>query len=127
MLQQDAPRDYVVATGESHTVREFCDRAFRRAGWELEWRGSGVAEKGVDRTTGRVLVEIDPAYLRPTEVDHLLGDASRARETLGWKPAVDFAALVDLMTDADLELAARESAARGARRPPGAEGGAKPA
>jgi GDPmannose 4,6-dehydratase len=112
MLQEPAPLDYVVATGDSHTVREFCDRAFARAGWELEWRGEGSAEKGVDRKSGRVLVEIDPAYLRPTEVDHLLGDSTLARERLGWKPTVDFDGLVALMTDADLELAAREEALR---------------
>jgi GDPmannose 4,6-dehydratase len=109
-------------------VREFCDRAFARAGWELEWRGEGHAEKGVDRRSGRVLVEIDPAYLRPTEVDHLLGDSSRARERLGWKPSVDFDGLVNLMTDADLELAARELAVREAaeRAAGGASAGKSP-
>jgi GDPmannose 4,6-dehydratase len=116
MLQQENPADYVVATGRSHSVREFCQRAFAHAGWELEWRGRGTEEKGVDRRTGRVLVEIDPAYLRPTEVDHLLGDASLARERLGWAPTLDFASLVALMTEADLELASREAAAHGAGR-----------
>jgi GDPmannose 4,6-dehydratase len=111
MLQQPEPRDYVIATGQSHTVREFCEKAFRRAGWELAWRGAGPAEKGVDAATGRVLVEIDPAYLRPTEVEHLRGDASRARELLGWTPTVGFDALVELMADADLALAAREASA----------------
>ncbi len=115
MLQQPEPRDYVIATGQSHTVRDFCERAFRRARWEIAWRGEGSAEKGVEAVTGRVLVEIDPAYLRPTEVEHLRGDASRARALLGWTPTVGFDRLVDLMTDADLELAAREAAAgRGA-------------
>ena len=109
MLQQEVPRDYVVATGESHTVREFCERAFRRGGWDLAWRGAGRDEQGVDAKTGSVLIEIDPSYLRPTEVAHLCGDASRARAALGWKPTVDFAALVDLMTDADLALAEREA------------------
>jgi GDPmannose 4,6-dehydratase len=109
MLQADAPDDYVVATGKSHTVREFCERAFARAGWDLAWRGEGTAEKGVDRKSGRVLVEIDPSYFRPTEVDHLMGDASRARERLGWAPTVDFEGLVALMTDADLRLAEREA------------------
>ena len=118
MLQQDQPRDYVVATGESHTVREFCERAFGRAGWTLVWQGSGASERGVDATSGRVLVEVDPSYLRPTEVAHLRGDASRAREELGWKPAVGFGELVALMTDADLDLAAREAAAgRAAGKP----------
>ena len=111
MLQQETPRDYVVATGKSHTVREFCERAFRRAGWDLAWRGSGKEEKGVDAATGRVLIEVDPSYLRPTEVEHLCGDASRARKALGWAPTVGFGALVDLMTDADLALASREAAA----------------
>jgi GDPmannose 4,6-dehydratase len=114
MLQRELPDDYVIATGKSHTVREFCDRAFARAGWTLEWLGEGTEEKGVDRRTGRVLVEIDAAYFRPTEVDHLLGDSSRARERLDWTPTVDFDGLVNLMTDADLLLAARDLAARGA-------------
>ena len=118
MLQEPEPRDYVVATGESHSVREFCEHAFRRAGWELAWRGRGPDEKGVDAATGRVLVEIDPAYLRPTEVEHLRGDAARARELLGWKPTVGFDALVALMTDADLALAAREAAAGHVASPP---------
>jgi GDPmannose 4,6-dehydratase len=113
----------VIATGKSHTVREFCDRAFTRAGWELEWRGEGTAEKGIDGRSGRVLVEIDPTYFRPTEVDHLLGDASRARERLGWSPTVDFDGLVALMTDADIQLAARELAAREAA--PGPHGRAE--
>ena len=113
MLQADTPDDYVVATGKSHTVREFCERAFARAGWSLEWRGEGTAEKGVDRKSGRVLVEIDPPYFRPTEVEHLLGDSSRARERLGWTPTVDFDGLVALMTDADVQLAEHEAAARG--------------
>jgi len=118
MLQEPEARDYVVATGESHTVREFCERAFTRAGWRLDWKGRGRDEKGVDPSSGRVLVEIDPAYLRPTEVEHLRGDASRARAKLGWAPTVGFAGLVDLMTDADLALAEREAAAgRSAARP----------
>ena len=117
MLQENEARDYVVATGESHTVREFCERAFGRAGWKLDWQGRGREEKGVDAATGRVLVEIDPAYLRPTEVEHLRGDASLAKAKLGWAPTVDFESLVDLMTDADLALAERESAGRSAARP----------
>ena len=117
MLQENEARDYVVATGESHTVREFCERAFGRAGWKLDWQGRGREEKGVDAATDRVLVEIDPAYLRPTEVEHLRGDASLAKAKLGWAPTVDFESLVDLMTDADLALAERESAGRSAARP----------
>ena len=117
MLQENEARDYVVATGESHTVREFCERAFGRAGWKLDWQGRGREEKGVDAATDRVLVEIDPAYLRPTEVEHLRGDASLAKAKLGWAPTVDFESLVDLMTDADRALAERESAGRSAARP----------
>ena len=111
MLQENEPGDYVVATGRSHTVREFCERSFRRAGFDLAWRGRGAEEQGVDAATGRVLVEIDPSYLRPTEVGHLQGDATRARERLGWSPTLDFEGLVDLMTDSDLTLAEREAAA----------------
>ncbi|HYO79356.1 MAG TPA: GDP-mannose 4,6-dehydratase [Thermoanaerobaculia bacterium] len=114
MLQQEKPEDYVIATGETHTVREFCELAFARAGFSLEWRGSGLEEVGVDRTTGRALVEIDARYLRPSEVDILLGDATKARRQLGWQPAVSFSQLVDLMVDADMQLAVREVRADGA-------------
>jgi GDPmannose 4,6-dehydratase len=113
MLQQEEPDDYVVATGKTHSVREFCERAFRRGGFELAWRGAGLEEKGVDAKSGRVLVEIDPRYLRPTEVDHLQGDASKARAKLAWAPRRSFEQLADGMVDTDLELAARE--ARGAK------------
>ncbi|HKR64901.1 MAG TPA: GDP-mannose 4,6-dehydratase [Thermoanaerobaculia bacterium] len=108
MLQQDDAEDFVVATGETHTVREFCERAFARAGIDVEWQGSGQDEKGLERGTGRPLIEIDPRYLRPTEVDLLLGDASKARAKLGWTPATTFAELVDLMVDHDVELAREE-------------------
>jgi len=109
MLQQDAPDDYVLATGETHTVREFTERAFRRAGINLQWQGSGADEQGIDAATGRALVSLDPRYLRPTEVELLLGDASKAKEKLGWTPATTFDQLVDLMVDADLQLAANEA------------------
>ncbi len=109
MLQQDDPDDFVVATGETHTVREFCSGAFARAGIDLEWRGTGLHEQGVERGTGRVLVAIDPRYLRPTEVDLLLGDASKARARLGWSPTTSFEELVRVMTDHDLALAADEA------------------
>ena len=109
MLQQDEAEDFVIATGETHTVRELCGRAFARAGIDLEWRGSGADEKGCERGSGRVLVELDPRYLRPTEVDLLLGDASKAKAKLGWTPTTTFGELVDLMVDADLELAADEA------------------
>ena len=113
MLQQDHPDDYVIATGETHTVREFCELAFARAGIQIEWRGEGAGEQGLERGTGRVMVEIDPRYFRPTEVDLLLGDATKAREKLGWIPPTTFRELVEIMTDADLRLAAEE--ARGTR------------
>jgi GDPmannose 4,6-dehydratase len=115
MLQQDEPEDYVVATGTTHTVREFCTLAFARAGLQIEWQGNGLLEKGVERGTNRVLVEIDPRYLRPTEVDLLLGDATKARTKLGWIPRTSFEQLVDLMVDYDLELA-RDEAHLKARR-----------
>jgi GDPmannose 4,6-dehydratase len=101
MLQADAPDDYVVATGETHSVREFCNAAFARVGLPLTWRGKGVDEVGVDGE-GRTLVAVNPRYFRPAEVDYLLGDASKAKDRLGWKSTTDFAALVDMMVDADL-------------------------
>jgi GDPmannose 4,6-dehydratase len=107
MLQKDEPGDYVVATGETHTVREFCDRAFARAGYPLTWTGSGQEETGAE-ADGTVRVRVDPRYYRPAEVDLLLGDASRAARELGWTPRVTFAGLVDMMTDADLEKARQE-------------------
>jgi GDPmannose 4,6-dehydratase len=109
MLQQNDPDDYVIATGQSHTVRQFCELAFARAGIHLAWRGKGLEENGVDRDSGRVLVATDPRHLRPAEVDTLLGDASKAREKLGWSPSVTFNDLVDLMVDADMDLAEKES------------------
>ncbi|MBI5526076.1 MAG: GDP-mannose 4,6-dehydratase [Deltaproteobacteria bacterium] len=103
MLQQDEPDDYVVATGETHSVREFVEACFAHAGMELVWRGKGAEEKGVEKKTGRVLVAADPRYYRPTEVDRLQGDASKARRALGWKPKVKFQELVKMMVDADME------------------------
>jgi GDPmannose 4,6-dehydratase len=111
MLQQEQADDYVIATGETHTVREFCELAFARAGMSLEWRGEGIEEQGVD-ASGRTLIEVDPRYFRPTEVDLLLGDASKAGRQLGWKPRTAFRQLVDLMTDADVVLAESEQRAR---------------
>jgi GDPmannose 4,6-dehydratase len=108
ILQQDAPGDYVLATGETHAVREFVELAFAEAGYRIEWRGEGRGEKGVDGKSGRTLVEIDPRYFRPTEVDILLGDASKAREKLGWRPSVGFKELVAEMVAADRLAVARE-------------------
>jgi GDPmannose 4,6-dehydratase len=102
MLQHPTPDDYVLATGEKHTVREFCQLAFGRVGIELEFRGSGVDEIGVDAATGKEVLAIDPRYFRPTEVDLLLGDSSKARRVLGWTPRVSFNELVEMMVDADL-------------------------
>jgi GDPmannose 4,6-dehydratase len=101
MLQADEPQDYVIATGETHTVREFCERAFHRAGLPLTWRGLGVDETGV-ASDGRTVVAIDPQYFRPAEVDLLIGDASKAERELGWKPKVSFTTLVEMMVDHDL-------------------------
>jgi len=109
MLQQEQPDDYVIATGETHSVREFCELSFRRAGIELEWRGEGFEEVGIDRATGRTLIAIDPRYLRPTEVDLLLGDPAKAKAELGWEPRTTFTELVDLMVDHDLRLADDEA------------------
>ena len=103
MLQQDAPDDYVVATGRSETVREFCRAAFAAAGIGLRFEGSGLDEVGVEAETGRVLVAVDERYFRPTEVEALCGDASKAREKLGWEPKVTLAELTQMMVDADLK------------------------
>ena len=110
MLQQDQPDDYVIATGETHSVRTFAELAFAELGMELEWVGSGVEEKGIDKATGRVLIEIDPRYFRPTEVDLLQGDPSKAKRKLGWEPKVKFHDLVKMMVQADLEEAKKDLA-----------------
>jgi len=112
MLQADAPADYVVGLGESHTVRQFCEAAFRRAGIALEWRGEGLEEVGLEAATGTVRVRLDPRYLRPAEVHRLQADASRARVELGWRPEVGFEQLVEMMVDADLAAISAGSAAR---------------
>jgi GDPmannose 4,6-dehydratase len=102
MLQQDEPDDYVVATGETHSVREFTELAFKEAGIDIEWEGEGVNEIGRDIDSGKVLVEVDPMFYRPTEVDLLIGDSSKAREKLGWRPKVSFEELVSMMVKGDL-------------------------
>ena len=101
MLQQPQPADYVLATGETHTVREFATRAFARAGIDLEFVGEGIDETALDAATGNVVLAVDHRYFRPAEVDLLIGDAAKAKERLGWEPSVRFAELVDLMVDAD--------------------------
>ena len=105
ILQQPEPDDYVIATGEYHTVREFATLAFHHVGIELEWQGKGVDEKGIDKATGRVLVEVDPKYFRPAEVEQLLGDPTKAKETLGWNPCkTPFEQLVKIMVDHDMKF-----------------------
>ncbi len=117
MLQQQSPHDYIIATGESHSVREFCEVAFGEVGIQIEWRGSGTEEIGViggisgelsdalrsNLSPGKVIVQVDPRYFRPTEVEFLLGDASKAREHLGWEPSVTFKELAKTMINADIE------------------------
>ena len=102
MMQQPEPDDYVLATGETHSVREFAERAFARVGREIVWEGSGNQERGVDRKSGHTLIEVDPVYFRPTEVDTLLGDPTKAKERLGWTHKTTFDELVNEMVDADL-------------------------
>jgi GDPmannose 4,6-dehydratase len=112
MLQQDVAEDYVIATGAQYSVREFVERAGALLGFAIDWRGSGPDEQGVDTATGRVIVKVDPHYYRPTEVDSLLGDASKARTQLGWQPEIPFDQLVREMVESDLELARRDAHAR---------------
>jgi GDPmannose 4,6-dehydratase len=108
ILQQDEPDDYVLATGETHTVRRFVEMAFAEVGIALAWEGSGAAEKGRDAATGRMLVEVDPRYFRPTEVDLLIGDPSKARQKLGWQHTATLADLVAEMVAADLRVVRAE-------------------
>lgn len=103
ILQQDKPQDYVLAMNETHTVREFVELAFAELGYEIEWQGSGVDEKGIDKNTGKVLVEVDPRYFRPAEVELLWGDSTKARTELGWEPKYSFMDLVKEMVQSDLE------------------------
>ena len=103
MLQQEKPDDYVIATGETHSVREFIEKSFGRLGMTLKWEGKGSDEKGINAENGKVIVSVDPKYYRPTEVEHLIGDPSKARKGLGWEPEVKFDRLVEIMTDADRE------------------------
>jgi len=102
MLQQEAPEDYVIATGEQHSVREFIEVAAAELGYDLSWQGNGADEKGLDDQTGKIIVAVDRRYFRPTEVDTLLGDASKARQKLGWEPTVSFEELVRMMVESDL-------------------------
>ena len=109
ILQNDEPDDFVIATGEMHTVREFCQLAFKEVGINLRWEGEDINEKGIDDETGNVLVEVDPKYFRPTEVDQLLGNPSKAVEKLGWNPTqTPFQTLVKEMVQEDLKLVKKE-------------------
>ena len=109
ILQQSEPDDYVLATGETHSVREFVEKAFQQIGVRIVWKGAGVEEKGLDAGSGRILVEVDPRYFRPTEVDILVGDPSKARSRLGWRHRVSFEQLVAEMVAADLKAVAGET------------------
>ncbi len=105
ILQQDEPDDYVIATGEYHSVREFTTLAFEAVGIQIDWQGQGIDEKGIDRNTGKIIVEVDPKYFRPAEVDQLLGDPTKARTKLGWDPRkTSFKELIKIMTEADMKL-----------------------
>jgi GDPmannose 4,6-dehydratase len=115
ILQQDVADDYVLATGETHSVREFIELAFSRIGRSIEWKGAGVDEVGWDPATGEILIIVDSRYFRPTEVDLLLGDPSKARRVLGWKHKITFPELVSDMVESDLKVVAEESRVRGIR------------
>jgi GDPmannose 4,6-dehydratase len=103
MMQEAEPDDYVIATNETHTVREFAEHAAKLLGMDIEWSGEGTEEQGIDKNTGKTIIKIDPAYFRPAEVDLLIGDSSKARKKLGWSPKVKFEELVELMVEADVE------------------------
>lgn len=107
MLQQDKPDEYVLATGETHTIREFCELAFKEVGITLKWQGADVSEVALDEATGKTVLKINPDFFRPAEVDILLGDPTKAETVLGWKRKVDFPGLVKLMVEHDLELEAQ--------------------
>lgn len=109
MLQQDRPDDYVLATNETHTVREFIELAAERLGMKISWQGNGINEKGTDSATGNVIIEIDPVYFRPAEVDLLIGDPTKAKEKLSWEPRTKFKELVNIMVDFDLENESKQN------------------
>ncbi len=108
MLQQDKPDDYVIATGETHTVREFVEKAAKVAGFSIEWEGKGVNTKGIDRKSGKVSVEVSPEFYRPAEVNILIGNPEKAKEKLGWEPKTKFEDLISIMMDADLKRVSKE-------------------
>ena len=102
MLQQEQPEDFVVATGKMYSVREFVEKAASHVGWDIEWTGEGVDEKGYDKNTGKLIVEVDPRYFRPAEVELLIGDPTKAKEKLGWVPQVGLDELVSIMMKHDI-------------------------
>lgn len=108
ILQHDTPEDFVIATGETHSVREFVELVFQELGYNIQWTGEGLNEKGIDAESGKVLVKIDPRYFRPTEVDLLLGDATKAKNILGWTPSTSFKQLLKIMVEADYKEALKE-------------------
>ena len=109
ILQHDKAGDFVIATGETHSVREFVEEAARHLGMEIKWKGKGIDEKGVDHKTGKIIVGINPLYFRPKEVHNLVGDASKARKVLGWQPKLKFKDLVEMMIKHDLDYVQRDS------------------
>lgn len=115
ILQQDKPSDYVLATGVTTTIRDFCKMAFEALGMDIEFIGSGVEEKGIDKKTGKVLIEVDPQFFRPAEVDLLLGDSTKARTELGWKPNYDLKMLAKEMAETDYENAKNEATSKFAK------------
>lgn len=115
MLQAKKPDDFLLATGEMHSVREFATLAAKHLGIDIVWKGKGLNEKGINKKTGEVIIEVDPKYFRPAEVDILIGDASKARKTLGWKPKIKFKDLIKLMVDSDLKKASEEAVLIGHR------------
>ena len=112
MLQQNEPEDFVIASGEQHSVRDFVNVAAHELGMKIRWQGEGVDERGVDAQSGKVIVAVDPRYFRPTEVETLLGDAGKAKEKLGWTPKITFAELVAEMVREDLKDAQRDALIR---------------
>ena len=115
ILQHDKPEDFVIATGEQHTVRDFTEKAFRANGMEIRWEGSGIDEKGYDKATGKMLVCVNPAWFRPTDVDNLWGDPTKAKTVLGWNPQkTTYEELVKIMAEHDRELARKEAAVKAA-------------
>lgn len=116
MLQHDTPDDFVIATGEQHTVRDFTERAFAANGMQIRWEGTGVDEKGYDARTGKLLVSVNPQWFRPTDVNNLWGDPTKAKTVLGWNPQkTTYARLVQIMAEHDRQLAKREKALKEAR------------